>query len=173
MMKYFIAVLIQVLFLSGAIASVGITWEKKDLPEMTYLFREHGSAFGNDKENTESNKKSLEAVKSLIEEAKIRKLNFIKPAFFRFDLKAGKVLEVGLEIQDKNIDKTKVRLPGKYLMARYEGKLGEIGQVFAQLSGKLKEQSLTLLSEESYYQKKTGTGKNSDSFIILFPLKEK
>ncbi|MES2527980.1 MAG: hypothetical protein V4598_12880 [Bdellovibrionota bacterium] len=172
-MKSIFFFLIQAFILSGAFASVEIKWELKNLPEMTYLYREHGIAFGNEKENTESNQKSLDTVKELIHEAKTRKLHFIKPAFFRFDLRAGKVLEVGLEIKEKRTAKAKFRASGKYLEARYEGSLNFIGNVFHQLPEKLKSDGHILLRDEAYYQKETGGQKNSQLFTILFPLKEK
>ncbi len=175
-MRIIIALIIQIVFMTGVFAGVDIKWEKKDFPEIKYLYSDHGSEFGSPDANEESKRKSYESVKRLLAEARSLKVPFVKPVFFRFDLRAGKVIEAGLEIQiAKNdlVDRTRLRPAGKYLRASFQGPGGEISIVFKQLENKLKEHSLTLLKEEAFYQKLTSTDKNPDSFIVLFPVKEK
>ncbi len=175
-MRITFTIAMNMLLVTGIFASPDIEWTQKKYPEISYLYRDHGSDFGSPEENSLSKKKSYESVISMIEEARSLKLQFITPVFFRFDLRARKVIEGGLEVQDKRtahlIKKTRVRQAGNFLRASFQGSGSGIESVFQQLPKKLKAHSLTLLREEAYYQKVTSTGKDADLFIVLFPLKE-
>ncbi len=165
------------LLVTRVFASVDIAWSNIDYPEIAYLYRDHGSEFGTKKENALSKRKSFESVKSLLKEARTLNVRVVTPVFFRFDLQAGKVVEGGLEILNKRsasmIQKTRIRPAGKFLRASYQGNDSGMESVFRELPGKLKEGSFKLMRQEAYYQKVTGSGKDPNAIIILFPLKEK
>lgn len=160
-----------------ALAGDEIRWKQKDFPEISYLFRDHGNPFGTPEENRESQKKSYESVKSMIEEARTKGLKVITPVFFRLSIKEGKVVEGGLQLEGKrtaSLEKiTRVRAAGLFLTAEFTGKGSGVNIIFKSLPEKLSELSLTLLSQEAYLYKTTGIKNRPDEFLVLFPVRKK